>query len=63
MDEFKLDCTTVIKTHDSDLAELLLSHADNKTESSFGWVVSANIVTDELVAKWVFQLIKWQEGK
>ena len=63
MDDFKLDCTTVIQTHDLELAKLLRSHADNKTESSFGWVVSYHTITAELITKWVFRLIKWQESE
>ena len=63
MDDFKLDCTTEIKTHDSALAESLLDHMHNKTESSFGWVASVDIVTGVSDTLWVFKLIKWKESK
>ena len=63
MDDFKLDCTTVIETHDSALAELLLIHVDNKTESSFGWIASVDVVTGVPDTLWVFKIIKWKESK
>lgn len=63
MNDFKLDCTTEIKTHDSLLAESLLGHRDNKTESSFGWIASVDIVTGVPDTLWVFNIIKWKESK